>query len=168
MAAWKIWIRKPALTSPTRMELRFIHFRSRRFRRLFFRMRGPPPVVHKNSLRLVRVARTSTFENLFEGADDLSWIKGNHSFKMGADIRRDRFDTIYGGGATVYGSIFSSSSNSPNSGAPLADFFVGRPGTAHRNAVARLGAYAQPLCGYVLPGRLESILEAHLEPGPEV
>ncbi len=66
-------------------------------------------------------------ENLFEGADDLSWIKGNHSLKMGADIRRDRFDTIYGGGATVYGSIFTSSSNVPNSGAPLADFLLGDP-----------------------------------------
>src|SRR3954453_20927746 len=46
---------------------------------------------------------------------------------MGVDIRRDRFDTIYGGGATVYGSIFSSSSTSTNSGAPLADFLLGYP-----------------------------------------
>jgi len=66
-------------------------------------------------------------ENLFEGADDLSWTKGNHSLKMGADVRRDRFDTIFGGGATVFGSIFTSSSNSPNSGAPLADFLLGDP-----------------------------------------
>lgn len=66
-------------------------------------------------------------ENLFEGADDLSWNKGNHSIKFGADVRRDRFDTVYGGGETVYGSIFSSSSNSPNSGAPLADFLMGYP-----------------------------------------
>lgn len=66
-------------------------------------------------------------ENLFEGADDLSWTKGNHSLKMGADVRRDRFDTVYGGGATVYGSIFTSSSTSPNSGAPLADFLLGDP-----------------------------------------
>ena len=66
-------------------------------------------------------------ENLFEGADDLSWIKGSHSFKMGADVRRDRFDTVYGGGATVYGSTFSSSSNAANSGAPLADFLLGDP-----------------------------------------
>jgi len=66
-------------------------------------------------------------ENLFEGADDLSWIKGNHSFKMGADVRRDRFDTVYGGGSTVFGSFFSSSSDVPNSGAPLADFLLGDP-----------------------------------------
>jgi hypothetical protein len=66
-------------------------------------------------------------ENLFEGADDLTWIRNNHSFKMGVDVRRDRFDTVYGGGATILGSIFSSSSNAPNSGAPLADFLFGYP-----------------------------------------
>ncbi|MBV8828522.1 MAG: TonB-dependent receptor, partial [Acidobacteriaceae bacterium] len=66
-------------------------------------------------------------ENLFEGADDLSWTKGSHTMKMGVDVRRDRFDTLYGGGETVYGSIFSSSSNSRNSGAPLADFLMGFP-----------------------------------------
>ncbi|HMF79708.1 MAG TPA: carboxypeptidase regulatory-like domain-containing protein [Bryobacteraceae bacterium] len=66
-------------------------------------------------------------ENLFEGADDLSWTKGKHSLKMGVDVRRDRFDVIFGGGATVYGSIFTSSSNSSNSGAPLADFLLGYP-----------------------------------------
>ena len=66
-------------------------------------------------------------QNLFEGADDLSWIRGNHALKMGVDVRRNRFDTIYGGGATVFGSIFTSSSASPNSGAPLADFLLGDP-----------------------------------------
>jgi Carboxypeptidase regulatory-like domain len=66
-------------------------------------------------------------ENLFEGADDLSWTKGKHSLKMGVDVRRDRFDVNFGGGATVFGSIFTSSSNSPNSGAPLADFLLGDP-----------------------------------------
>ncbi len=66
-------------------------------------------------------------ENLFEGADDLSWVKGKHSLKMGVDVRRDRFDTVYGGGETVYGSIFTSSTGAPNSGAPLADFLLGYP-----------------------------------------
>jgi Carboxypeptidase regulatory-like domain len=66
-------------------------------------------------------------ENLFQGADDLSWTKGSHTMKMGVDVRRDRFDTIYGAGQTVFGSIFSSSSNDPNSGAPLADFLLGYP-----------------------------------------
>ena len=64
-------------------------------------------------------------ENTFHATDDLTWNKGNHSLKFGADVRRYRFDTIFGGGQTIFGSIFSSSSNDPNSGAPLADFLLG-------------------------------------------
>ena len=78
-------------------------------------------------MRLVPGGPNLNIENLFEGADDLSWIKGSHSFKMGADVRRDRFDAVNGGPQTVFGSIFSSSSDSPNSGAPLADFLFGDP-----------------------------------------
>ncbi|MFZ0797104.1 MAG: carboxypeptidase regulatory-like domain-containing protein [Terriglobales bacterium] len=34
--------------------------------------------------------------NTFQWADDLSWVKGNHTTKFGADIRRSRFDqTLY-------------------------------------------------------------------------
>ena len=64
-------------------------------------------------------------ENTFHATDDITWNKGSHSLKFGADLRRYRFDTIFGGGQTIFGSIFSSSSNDPNSGAPLADFIFG-------------------------------------------
>jgi hypothetical protein len=81
-----------------------------------------------NEFQLIGSATPNlNIENLFEGADDLSWNRGNHSIKIGGDIRRDRFDTVYGGGETVFGPIFTSSSNSPNSGAPLADFLLGDP-----------------------------------------
>lgn len=33
--------------------------------------------------------------NSFQWADSLTWIKGNHTFKFGADIRRARFDQYY-------------------------------------------------------------------------
>ena len=33
--------------------------------------------------------------NSFQWADNLTWIKGNHTFKFGADIRRMRFDQYY-------------------------------------------------------------------------
>ena len=42
-------------------------------------------------------------------------------------MRRYRFDNIYGGGTLIFGSIFSSSSDSAGSGAPLADFLMGDP-----------------------------------------
>lgn len=66
-------------------------------------------------------------ENTFQVSDNLTWTRGSHSFKMGADFRRRRFDIIFGGGQTVYGSIFSSSSNDAGSGSPLADFLLGYP-----------------------------------------
>jgi hypothetical protein len=66
-------------------------------------------------------------ENTFQFSDNLTWNKGSHAFKMGADLRRRRFDDIFGGGETVFGSIFSSSANDAGSGSPLADFLMGFP-----------------------------------------
>ncbi len=33
--------------------------------------------------------------NSFQWSDNLSWVKGNHTFKFGIDIRRQRFDQYY-------------------------------------------------------------------------
>jgi Carboxypeptidase regulatory-like domain len=33
--------------------------------------------------------------NSFQWSDDLTWVKGNHTFKFGTDIRRARFDQYY-------------------------------------------------------------------------
>ena len=66
-------------------------------------------------------------ENTFQYADNLSVTRGNHTFKMGGDFRRYRFDAINGGGTLIFGSIFSSSSDRAGSGAPLADFLFGYP-----------------------------------------
>src|SRR5258707_1679040 len=46
---------------------------------------------------------------------------------MDGHFRRSLFDTVYGGGQTVFGSIFSSSSSDAGSGSPLADFLLGYP-----------------------------------------
>ncbi|MCI0390808.1 MAG: TonB-dependent receptor [Acidobacteria bacterium] len=66
-------------------------------------------------------------ENNFHFSDDLTWRKVSHTFKIGGDLRRRRFDVIFGGGQTVFGSIFSSSSDDSGSGNPLADFLMGYP-----------------------------------------
>ena len=66
-------------------------------------------------------------ENTFQYADNISITHGNHTFKTGGDLRRYRFDNINGGGTLIFGSIFSSSSDTPGSGAPLADFLMGFP-----------------------------------------
>ncbi len=33
--------------------------------------------------------------NSFQWSDDLTWVKGNHTFKFGTDVRRARFDQYY-------------------------------------------------------------------------
>ena len=69
-------------------------------------------------------------ENRFQWSDNLSWIRGKHALKFGADLRRDRFDTLKGTpffGQEIYGATFTSSGASPGSGLPLADFLLGFP-----------------------------------------
>jgi len=69
-------------------------------------------------------------ENRLQWADNLSWMHGKHAIKVGGDIRRQRFDTVKGTpffGQEIYGATFTSSSNSPGSGLPLADFLLGYP-----------------------------------------
>ena len=67
-------------------------------------------------------------ENRFQWSDNVSWTHGRHTFKSGADIRRQRFDTVKGTpffGQYIYGATFTSSSNAPGSGLPFADFLLG-------------------------------------------
>ena len=69
-------------------------------------------------------------ENRFQWSDNVSWTKGAHALKFGADIRRSRFDTLKGTpffGQEIYGATFTSSSNAPGSGLPFADFLLGDP-----------------------------------------
>jgi len=70
------------------------------------------------------------YENRFHFADTISLNRGSHAMKMGVDFRRNRFDTLRGNpffGQFIFGSIFSSSSDSPGSGAPFADYLMGFP-----------------------------------------
>ncbi|MBY0507803.1 MAG: carboxypeptidase regulatory-like domain-containing protein [Bryobacteraceae bacterium] len=66
-------------------------------------------------------------ENTYQLTDNLSIMKGSHAIKFGIDARRYLYDVIRGGGQYIFGSIFSSSSDAPGSGAPLADFLTGFP-----------------------------------------
>ena len=69
-------------------------------------------------------------ENRFQWSDNVSWTRGSHALKFGADIRRARFDTLKGTpffGQEIYGATFTSSSNAPSSGLPLAEFLLGYP-----------------------------------------
>lgn len=70
------------------------------------------------------------YENRFHFADTVSLNRGTHAMKIGADFRRNRYDNLRGNpffGQFIFGSIFSSSSDAPGSGAPFADFLMGFP-----------------------------------------
>ena len=58
---------------------------------------------------------------IFQFIDNVSWIKGNHSMKLGAEIRRDHYDMI--GTQEIRGSLII---DSPASGYGFADFMLGR------------------------------------------
>jgi len=71
-------------------------------------------------------------ENTFQWSDNLNITRGNHTLKIGGDVRRYRYEVLKGSpfyGETIFGSIFSSSSDRAGSGAPLADFLLGFPST---------------------------------------
>jgi hypothetical protein len=75
-------------------------------------------------------ANDLNYENRFHYADTISITHGKHSMKTGADFRRNRFDNLRGNpffGQFIFGSIFSSSSDAPGSGAPFADYLMGFP-----------------------------------------
>jgi hypothetical protein len=84
--------------------------------------------------------------NSFMWADNLTWIKGNHSLKFGADVRRSRFDqTLYfetSGNFTFNSSTSNaihSSDNYPGYLLGLADSYA--QGSAQRENVRNTGVY---------------------------
>ena len=86
--------------------------------------------------------------NSFMWADNLTWVKGNHQFKFGADVRRNRFDqTLYFNvsGDFTFDSSTSNAVVSPTDNYPgyllgLADSYT--QGSAQRENVRSTGVYA--------------------------
>jgi outer membrane receptor protein involved in Fe transport len=71
--------------------------------------------------------------NGFEWTDNLTIVKGHHTFKTGADLYRPRLDFIGGSdffGNMYFGPIYTSNPTVLNSGAPFADFLLGLPSSA--------------------------------------
>jgi hypothetical protein len=84
--------------------------------------------------------------NSFQWADNLTWVKGSHTMKFGADIRRSRFDqTLYynvNGFFTFGGAnpnAVTSSDNYPNYLLGLADSYS--QGSSQREDVRNTGVY---------------------------
>ena len=62
-------------------------------------------------------------------ADSLTWIKGRHTFKMGADLRWERLDVLQPPsptGSFTFSNPFSDLPGVANTGTPLASFLLGQ------------------------------------------
>ena len=84
--------------------------------------------------------------NSFMWSDNLTWVKGNHPFKFGADVRRSRFDqTLYynvSGQSTFDGSTANAvqyGDNYPSYMLGFADSYI--QGSAQRENVRSTGLY---------------------------
>ena len=65
--------------------------------------------------------------NSFQWSDNLTWVKGNHTFKFGADIRRARFDQYYYFNVNGYFTFNNSGPNAilPGDGDNYGEFLLG-------------------------------------------
>ena len=62
-------------------------------------------------------------------ADSLTWLKGRHTFKMGADLRWERLNVLQPPsptGSFTFSSLFSDLPGVANTGTPLASFLLGQ------------------------------------------
>lgn len=62
-------------------------------------------------------------------ADTLTWVKGRHTVKMGADLRWERLNVLQPPsptGSFTFSSLFTDLPGTPNTGTPLASFLLGQ------------------------------------------
>src|SRR5262249_41386957 len=84
-----------------------------------------------------------------EIADSLTWLKGRHSFKFGADIRWERLNVIQPASPTglfTFAATFTDQPGVTNTGTPLASFLLGQVATFQidlQNDVIRNRAHIQ-------------------------
>ncbi len=85
------------------------------------------------------------YQTTFEWADNLSWVHGNHSFRFGAEFRRDRYNPSgqqFGdGGFTFAGNATSNPSISTSAGSGYADFMLGDMSLARQGVEPFFGQF---------------------------
>ncbi len=72
-----------------------------------------------------------THNNIFEGSNDLSWVRGKHVFKMGFTVKPIQYNQLGNqfalGGFDFDGTSTENTAARPNTGEPMADFLLGQP-----------------------------------------
>ncbi|MGO9084793.1 MAG: carboxypeptidase regulatory-like domain-containing protein [Candidatus Sulfotelmatobacter sp.] len=77
-------------------------------------------------------------ENNYQYVDAFTYVRGRHSFKMGADVRRRLhgfFQTQNARGDMSFNGLFTSDLSTGNGGSPLAEFLMGYPDTGYRDGL---------------------------------
>jgi len=118
---------------------------------------GLPP--NLTGVPFVSISGGASFGNNFEGvlpqvgnsfqwSDELTWVKGNHTFKFGVDIRRARFDQYYYFDVNGEYTFNNSGPNAilPGDGDNYAEFLLGLTdlyvqGSGQREDIRALAAY---------------------------
>lgn len=75
-------------------------------------------------------------ENNYQHMDAFTYVRGRHSLKMGADVRRRLhgfFQTQNARGDMAFNELFTSDLSTDTGGSPLASFLMGYPDTAYRD-----------------------------------
>ena len=71
------------------------------------------------------------WDNTFQWSDTVSKIYGKHSFRFGAEIRRDQFNSVGNSDIRGYFSFYGQATQNPaspkNTGVPFADYLLGLP-----------------------------------------
>ena len=81
------------------------------------------------------------YENIFQLADTVTWIRGKHTLKFGADFRRQQrnfFQLSSPRGFFVFGGGYTNDLSSANGGNGLADLLLGIPVTTEEDFLAGL------------------------------
>jgi hypothetical protein len=75
-----------------------------------------------------RNTATDFSTSVTEVADTLTWLKGRHTIKVGADLRWERLNVLQPPsptGSFTFSNLFSDLPGTPNTGSPLASFLLG-------------------------------------------
>jgi len=70
------------------------------------------------------------FENIYQIADTLTWIRGRHSLKFGIDFRRQQrnfYQVTAPRGFVDFGGVYTNDLSTANGGNGLADLFARHP-----------------------------------------
>ena len=81
------------------------------------------------------------YENIFQVADTVTWIRGKHTLKFGADFRRQQrnfFQLSSPRGYFVFGGGYTNDLSTANGGNGLADLLLGIPVTTEEDFLAGL------------------------------